>query len=346
MRSLAVVCLFVFAASCCDAYTWCCTSSAEYKKCKAFGRRVNEDGSRVFDFDCTLADDVHNCMDKIKVGEADIIDLDGGDIYDFRNDISVVAAENVGYEDASYYAVAVVKKGHEFPGLSMKKVSGYKTCHTGVGKSSGWNVPMGWLLRHNGNPSEVAASCAPGANITKYQYMLPGGVDPKWCSLCKGDQSGNNKCARNSNEKYYGYHGAFQCMKDGVGDVAFIKQTIISAEEAPQFELLCPDAPRRASPLEWQTCNLGRVPAHAVVMRKGVSAADAESVYAKLASAWNKLGDRNSYGGGKNILWGSKVRYFMYMDRMEARKYMGDEYFCSVYAVKNQDKPNHYSCIL
>merc|ERR1712183_791726 len=226
MRSLAVVCLLVFAASCCDAYTWCCTSSAEDKKCKAFGRRRNEDGSRV-------------------------IDLDGGDIYDFRNDISVVAAENVGYEDASYYAVAVVKKGHEFPGLSMKKVSGYKTCHTGVGKSSGWNVPMGWLLRHNGNPSEVAASCAPGANITKYQYMLPGGVDKKWCSLCKGDQSGQNKCARNSNEKYYGYHGAFQCMKDGVGDVAFIKQTIISAEEAPQFELLCPDAPRRASPLEW-----------------------------------------------------------------------------------------------
>ena len=56
------------------------------------------------------------------------------------------------FTDASYYAVAVVKKG-AFPGLSMKQISGYKTCHTGVGKSSGWNVPMGWLLRHNGNPS-------------------------------------------------------------------------------------------------------------------------------------------------------------------------------------------------
>jgi len=343
MKSLAAVCLILFAATYCDAYTWCCTSQAEYRKCTSFNSRKNEDGSRVFDFECALADGVHSCMDKIKVGQADIIDLDGGDIYDFRNYISVVAAENVGYEDASYYAVAVVKKG-TFPGLSMKQIQGYKTCHTGVGKSSGWNVPMGWLLRHNGNPSGVAASCAPGAGMSKYAYMIPGGAQEKWCALCRGDGNGGNKCARNGNEKYYGYHGAFQCMKDGVGDVAFIKQTIISAEEADQFELLCPDAPRRASPLEWQNCNLGRVPAHAVVMRKGIPAEDAESVFAKLVDAWNKLGDRNSYGSGKNVLWGSKVRYFMYMNRMDPRKYMGDDYFCSVYAVKNQDKPKHPSC--
>ena len=36
------------------------------------------------------------------MGQADIIDLDGGDIYDYRNEISVVAAENVGYEGKLY----------------------------------------------------------------------------------------------------------------------------------------------------------------------------------------------------------------------------------------------------
>ena len=58
----------------------------------------------------------------------------------------------------------------------------------------------------------VAASCAPGASMSKYAYMIPGGAHEKWCELCKGDGSGVNKCARNSNEKYYGYHGAFQSV--------------------------------------------------------------------------------------------------------------------------------------
>jgi len=343
MKNLLLISVILITGWCqlIDAYTWCCISKAELKKCDAFRRRTNNDGSPIFDFDCLLADGVDACMEHIKNGNADIIDLDGGDIYEYQNDIKIVAAENVGYEDASYFAIAVVKKGSN-PNLSMLNLAGAKTCHTGVGKTSGWNMPMGWLVRNGGNPAAIGQSCAPGAKLSKYGGIIPGGPDDKWCQLCIGDGNGNNICDRDSDEQYYGYHGAFQCMKDGAGDVAFIKQTIIQPEEAGAYELLCPDAPRRASPIDWADCNLGRVPAHAVVMSKDVSASDAGAVYNKLVSAWNQLGDRNSYGRGKNILWGSKVRYFMYMNRMNPRKYMGDEYFCNVWALRNGQA--HSSC--
>jgi len=342
MKTLTLLCVFLIAGSqVIDAYVWCCTSKAELKKCEAFKSRRNPDGSSMFDFGCLLTDGTESCMAAIKVGSADIIDLDGGDIYEYQDDISIVAAENVGYEDASYFAIAVVMKGSH-PELNMGNLAGAKTCHTGVGKTSGWNMPMGWLVRHGHSPAEIGQSCAPGAKLAKYSPLIPGGSDDKWCELCIGDENGDNICNRDSDERYYGYHGAFKCMTDGVGDVAFIKQTIIPAEDAHKYELLCPDAPRRSSPLDWETCNLGRVPAHAVVMRKGISAQDSAAVYGRLVDAWNKLGDRNSYGRGKNILWGSKVRYFMYMNRMSPRKYMGDDYFCNVYALRTGQ--THNSC--
>lgn len=48
--------------------------------------------------------------------------------------------------DTCYYAVAVVKKG---TGFGIKDLQGKKTCHTGLGKSAGWNIPIGTLLSMN-----------------------------------------------------------------------------------------------------------------------------------------------------------------------------------------------------
>lgn len=42
-----------------------------------------------------------------------------------------------------YYAVAVVKKGTNF---GIKDLKGKRSCHTGLGKSAGWNIPIGTLL--------------------------------------------------------------------------------------------------------------------------------------------------------------------------------------------------------
>ena len=46
-------------------------------------------------------------------------------------------------ESPCYYAVAVVKKD---TGFSIDQLSGKKSCHTGLGKTAGWNIPIGTLL--------------------------------------------------------------------------------------------------------------------------------------------------------------------------------------------------------
>ena len=53
------------------------------------------------------------------------------------------------------------------------------------------------------------------------------------CDLCK------DECNKTGN--YSGYSGAFQCLKDGMGDVAFIKHTTVPPADANQFMYLCKD---------------------------------------------------------------------------------------------------------
>jgi len=57
----------------------------------------------------------------------------------------------------SYYAVAVVKKSKT--DIKFNKLEGKKTCHTGAGKTAGWNVPVGTLLSKG--YIEYHSSCNP-----------------------------------------------------------------------------------------------------------------------------------------------------------------------------------------
>ena len=47
--------------------------------------------------------------------------------------------------DASYWAVAIVKKLDQSINLTAAGLKGKSSCHTGYQKSAGWNMPMGML---------------------------------------------------------------------------------------------------------------------------------------------------------------------------------------------------------
>lgn len=106
-------------------------------------------------------------------------------------------------------------------------------------------------------------------------------------------------CRRDASEDYFGHTGAFRCLVEGGGDVAFVKHTTVMENTGGKrrewwvrdalpddFELLCPDGKfqsicesrdvsivpfkgTRAEVNEYERCNLGKVMANAVVTRGG-----------------------------------------------------------------------------
>ena len=44
--------------------------------------------------------------------------------------------------------MAVVKKG---TGVTWATLKGKRSCHTGLGKTAGWNIPMGHIYKATGN---------------------------------------------------------------------------------------------------------------------------------------------------------------------------------------------------
>ena len=86
-----------------------------------------------------------------------------------------IVSEQYGKYGVKYYGVAVVKKNNT--GFNLKTLKGRTSCHTGARRTSGWNIPVGYLLREgimakvpcNGGNYDLKAaskffseSCVPG----------------------------------------------------------------------------------------------------------------------------------------------------------------------------------------
>ncbi|KAL7850875.1 hypothetical protein AOLI_G00212310 [Acnodon oligacanthus] len=303
---------------------WCLKSDQELKKC-------NNLATKSSDLQCVKLDGTEECIKAIKEGAADAITLDGGDIYKAgltNYDLHPIIAEDYGEDsDSCYYAVAVVKKGS---GFKFSDLRGKKSCHTGLGKSAGWNIPIGTLISTKqidwaggeDKPVEKAvaeffsASCVPGA--TKGSNL---------CQLCKGD------CSRSHSEPYYDYEGAFRCLKDGAGEVAFVKHLTVPAAEKDQYELLCKDDTRKSID-EYKTCHLARVPAHAVVSRKD---ADLASRIFKLLEPLQGKDLFTSEGGSKNLMFKDSTKKLVKLpESTDSFLYLGAEYMSIVRSLKKE----------
>ncbi len=124
---------------------------------------------------------------------------------------------------------------------SLDQLEGRDSCHTGWLKSAGMLMPMGYLIRNDiaqvvGDPDDIL-SLEETINEFFGEAHIP--------------EDGTT---------YYNYQGAFRCMTEGVGDVAFAKDTSYE-NHCVEYDWCLPRDQYR--PLEPA---FGQVPSHPVMV--------------------------------------------------------------------------------
>ncbi|XP_060828593.1 transferrin 2 [Bombus pascuorum] len=266
--------------------TLCITSDPEMEKCIKMKIALKAQLLKP-ELNCHKGYSQIHCMQAIQSGIADVAVLDTSDVYTagLRFDLIPFISEVYNLPTPEYYVVAVAKEEDDNTDLTYLKNK--NTCHTGINTAAGWVYPLAYLIsntwiRGYGCDSVHAAaeyfskSCIPGALSTEYNTGVP---YDNMCDLCHG--ASFQYCRRDASEDYYGYTGAFRCLVEGGGDVAFVKHTTVAENTdgkrretwarntfTKDFELLCPDGTRRPT-TDYIHCNLGKVAANAIVTRGG-----------------------------------------------------------------------------
>ncbi|KAK9296260.1 hypothetical protein QLX08_009683 [Tetragonisca angustula] len=266
--------------------TLCITSDPEMEKCVKMKIALKAQLLKP-ELNCHKGHSQIHCMQAIRSGIADVAVLDTSDVYTagLRFDLIPFISEVYNLPTPEYYVVAVAKEEDDNTDLTYLKNK--YTCHTGINTAAGWVYPLAYLIsntwiRGYGCDSVHAAaeyfskSCVPGALSTEYNTGVP---YDNMCDLCHGTSF--RYCRRDASEDYYGYTGAFRCLVEGGGDVAFVKHTTVAENTdgkrretwarntfTKDFELLCPDGTRRPT-TDYIHCNLGKVASNAIVTRGG-----------------------------------------------------------------------------
>ncbi|XP_019652525.2 melanotransferrin isoform X2 [Ailuropoda melanoleuca] len=340
---------------------WCVLSTPEIQKCGdmavAFSRQRLKP-----EIQCVSAESPQHCMEWIQAGQIDAVTLNGEDIYTAGKKYGLVpaAGEHYASEDSSnsYFVVAVVKRNSSYA-FTLDELRGKRSCHSGFHSPAGWDIPVGALVQRGFlRPKDCdvltavseffSASCVPVNNAKNYPASL--------CALCVGDERGRNKCVGNSQERYYGYSGAFRCLAENAGDVAFVKHTTVfentnghnsepwAAElRSEDYELLCPNG-ARAEVSQFAACNLAQIPSHAVMVRPDTNIF---TVYGLLDKAQDLFGDDHNKNGfkmfdssnyhGQDLLFkDATIRVVPVGEKTTYRDWLGPDYVAALEGMLSQ----------
>ncbi|HJM67209.1 MAG TPA: PhnD/SsuA/transferrin family substrate-binding protein, partial [Candidatus Thalassarchaeaceae archaeon] len=161
-------------------------------------------------------------IEALRFGNADIAIMDGGAAWVGwqQYDLQVLAADQKSDGRAFYNAHAWVRADSEMAVAATDNdsftdpfalLSGKTSCHTGWLKSAGMLLPMGYLIGHGyanvvGDPNDVET-----LRNTIHGFF------------------NENASIPDSGTPYYGYSGAVKCLSEGVGDVAFAKDSTVDS---------------------------------------------------------------------------------------------------------------------
>jgi ABC-type phosphate/phosphonate transport system substrate-binding protein len=177
-------------------------------------------------------------IEALRFGNADIGFMDGGAAWVGWKEygLAAMAADLKGDGRTHYDASAWILADSDIAAAHLDGdpntdpfalLQGKTSCHTGWLKSAGMLLPMGYLIGHGyanvvGDPNDVAS-----LRDTIYGFF------------------NENASIPDSGTPYYGYGGAVKCLSEGVGDVAFAKDSTVASycdnEDPVDDEVWCLD---------------------------------------------------------------------------------------------------------
>ncbi len=207
-------------------------------------------------------------LEAVRFGQADVASVDGAAAWLAwdQNGLEAIASE-VRSDGRTYYRAAAWVLA-DSPVESIDDFKGITSCHTGATKSAGMFLPMSYLV----NAGLIDAS-AYADDISQVQQMAKDFFDEP---IIGG--------------AYEGYNGALRCLSEGVGDVAFIRDTTPAdyCEEDPKDWCLSLDQYR-------MVLEFGDVPEHPFMVSPDLDA----DLRASLQAALLALNDSDE---GQDIL--------------------------------------------
>ncbi|BBN15172.1 hypothetical protein MPTK1_6g17580 [Marchantia polymorpha subsp. ruderalis] len=277
--------------------TWCAVRE-EYDACLKYTSLI----PGPLNWTCVAKENKGECMDAIKNGEADLISLEAGYAYmAFLNkSMKAILSEEYSFHAQSYGAVAVVNKYmcDRNSRLSLEDLRNFKSCHPGYQTSGGWNYPVYYLLKmgidprlknDSSDPNDVktinsffSESCAPSE-------LGHGGL----CSAC-----GNTSSCSSIDNIYAGETGAFRCLMDGTGDIAFLRAKTAtmyssdgvnrqawSSKSVSEFMYLCPGGGCKPINENYGDCVFATVPANPLMTRNNITGKRRDAIIQALLNA-------------------------------------------------------------
>lgn len=233
-------------------------------------------------------DDSGAALEALRFGHADIALVDGtaGWLGWTRYDLQAIAADQKEDGRTHYQAAAWVRA--DSPIRTLDDLKGADSCHTGLLKSAGMFMPLGRLILDG----HIDISAYPN-DITAVEQIAH-------------DHFGSPTIGG----AYSGYHGALRCLSEGVGDVAFVRDTTPEDYCGQGAKAWC-------LPLDGyrKLADLGPVPAHPVMVSPHMPDEHREAVLDALLAL-------NGSDKGKSIL--KEVLETPGITAVETEEHLGD----------------------